>query len=128
LHHLDLNGTLKWISKSLKKGGILILCEPSSKNPFAFIGRKVLKGFHTSGEKPLEPLEVRRLVEKNGLKMVYQKGEHFLTGPMEYLLGLRNVPLTLAKFVYYITTGVDWIIKSPSYNYMFIQAYKKSWN
>ena len=112
-------------SKSLKKGGIFILCEPSSKNPFASVGRRILKGFHTPGEKPLEPSEVQGLAEKNGLTMVYQKGEHFLTGPMEYLLGLRNVPVILVKLIYYLTTKVDLIIRSPSYNYDFIQAYKK---
>jgi ubiquinone/menaquinone biosynthesis C-methylase UbiE len=125
LHHLDLDVTLDWISKSLKKGGIFILCEPSSKNPFASVGRRILKGFHTPGEKPLEPSEVQGLAEKNGLTMVYQKGEHFLTGPMEYLLGLRNVPVILVKLIYYLTTIVDLIIRSPSYNYDFIQAYKK---
>lgn len=125
LHHLQLDSVFNWIPKSLKKGGILILCEPSLKNPFAKIGRKFIKGFHTPGEKPLNPSEVRRLCEKNGLRMVYEKGEHFLTGPMEYLLGIWNPPIILVKLTYCITKTLDSVVRSPSFNYMFIQAYRR---
>jgi SAM-dependent methyltransferase len=47
LHHLDLTCVLKWTSKSLEKNGLLVLNEPSARNPFAKIGHKLIKGFHT---------------------------------------------------------------------------------
>ena len=85
LHHLNVNDSIKWLSASIKKGGLLILNEPSIGNPFAKIGRKMTHGFHTKGEKPLLPGEIKDINSRTGLTLTYEKGLHFLTGSLQSL-------------------------------------------
>jgi SAM-dependent methyltransferase len=125
LHHLNLFSVMKWIGKSLKPNGILILHEPSSKNPFAKVGRKFIHDFHTKGEKPIEPSSIRQLSHEHNLSLVYEKGLHFLTGSIQYLVGKVRAPFPLVFCIYHLSRYIDSIILSPSFNYSFIQAYIK---
>jgi SAM-dependent methyltransferase len=126
LHHLDLASVIEWVSNSLKPNGLLILNEPSSSNPFAKIGRKVVRDFHTKGEKPILPKHVKQIAHKHNLVLVYEKGLHYLTGSLQYLIGMAKLPFSLAFCVYHISRLVDYLITPPSWNYSFIQVYKKT--
>lgn len=61
LHHLHVDDVIKWTSNSLKYGGLFILNEPSEMNPFAKLGRKVVRDFHTKSERPLLPEKIKKL-------------------------------------------------------------------
>src|SRR5215216_2191391 len=65
LHHLDVNAVVAWISKALKPGGLFLLNEPSEMNPFARIGRKMIRNYHTKGEKPLLPNKLNRICQQH---------------------------------------------------------------
>jgi SAM-dependent methyltransferase len=125
LHHLDVNPVIKWVSKALKPGGLFILNEPSEMNPFAKIGRRVIRDFHTKGEKPLVPNKLKRICQQNDLSLKYEKGLHFLTGPLEYLVGIFKFPKALSISAYHLSRCFDRLVTSPSWNYSFIQMYKK---
>lgn len=126
LHHLNLYSVLEWVSKSLKPNGLLILHEPSSKNPFAKVGRKIVHDFHTKGEKPMEPGNIKQLSYEHNLTLVNEKGLHFLTGSLQYLLGIVRLPFPFVFCIYHISRFIDSLILSPSLNYSFIQVYKKN--
>jgi SAM-dependent methyltransferase len=125
LHHLNVNDSIKWLSASIKKGGLLILNEPSIGNPFAKIGRKMTHGFHTKGEKPLMPGEIKAISGRTGLTLTYEKGLHFLTGSLQYLLGNLNLPKKVVLCSCYLSRGIDRMVASPYLNYSFIQVYRK---
>lgn len=125
LHHLDYTKALSNISTTIKKGGLLIINEPSLGNPFARIGRKLARGFHTPGEKPLVAKSVKKAAERSGLDLIYEKGFYFLNGPLEFLLGFSKVPRFIEASLYYLFKHVDKLIVSPYWSYLFIQAYKK---
>jgi SAM-dependent methyltransferase len=125
LHHLQTNAVIRWISSSLKPNGLFILNEPSDKNPFAKIGRRVVHDFHTKGEKPLVPSEVKRIAAHSNLELRYEKGMNFLIGPVYYLMGILNLPKVIVLSFYYPLHFIDLFIRSPSLNYSFIQVYKK---
>jgi SAM-dependent methyltransferase len=125
LHHLEVYATIKWVSKALKQGGLFILNEPSEMNPFAKIGRKFIRDFHTKGERPLVASKINQICKQNNLNLVYEKGLHFLTGPLEYLVGILKFPYPLSVSAYRLSRCVDRLVTSPLWNYSFIQLYKK---
>lgn len=125
LHHLDAEVAIELISRSIKPGGLFILNEPSLNNPFARVGRKMIKGFHTKGEKPLLPRETRQAAVRNKLNLVYEKGFQFFTGPLEYLVGMAKPPKPIVIFSYYFGRMVDSLVSSVSLNYSFIQIFQK---
>jgi SAM-dependent methyltransferase len=125
LHHLNVNEVIEWIAVCLKPGGLFILNEPTLKNPFARVGRKMIPGFHTKGETPLNPREIRRIAIKNEFELVYEKGLHFLTGPLEYLVGMLKPPRPIVVCSYYFGRSIDSLVKCVSLNYSFVQIYQK---
>jgi SAM-dependent methyltransferase len=125
LHHMDLNSVMEWVSKSLKPNGLLILHEPSSKNLFAKIGRRFVHDFHTKGEKPMEPANIKELAKQHNLSLVYEKGLHYLSGSLQYLMGILKFPFPFVFCIYHMSRFIDTLILSPSWNYSFIQAYRK---
>lgn len=125
LHHMQTNAIIKWISSSLKPGGLFILNEPSDKNPFAKIGRRVVHNLNTEGERPLVPSEVKQIAAHNNLELRYEKGKDFLVGPIWYLMGIFNLPKLISLSFYYPLHFIDSFIRSPNLNYSFIQIYKK---
>lgn len=126
LHHLEVGRIMSWLSASIKKGGLLILNEPSLGNPFAKIGRKRTHGFHTKGEKPLIPNEIKAISSKNGLTLIYEKGIHFLTGSLQYLIGGLERPKRAIHYSCYLSKCIDRMVRSPYLNYSFIQVYRKT--
>lgn len=120
LHHFDPNKVFGCVSKSLKDDGLFIVNEPSERNPFAKIGRKLGIGYGA-----LLPTRIRDLALNNGLDLVYEKGLHFFTWPLYYVLLPAKPPKAVAAFAYYLSNAVDSLVKSPSLNYCFIQVYKK---
>ncbi|HXW12135.1 MAG TPA: class I SAM-dependent methyltransferase, partial [Nitrososphaeraceae archaeon] len=125
LHHLELESVMEWVSKALKPNGLLILHEPSSGNIFSKIGRKLVKDFHTEGEKPILPKDVKQIAHNHNLNLIYEKGLHYLTGSLQYLMGILRLPIPLSFCVYQVSRLVDSFTTSPSWNYSFIQVYKK---
>jgi SAM-dependent methyltransferase len=125
LHHLNLNSVFEWVSNSLRPNGLLILHEPTINNPFARIGRKVVRGFHTKGERPLVPNNIKDLASSHNLNLVYEKGLHFLNGSVQYLIGMIKLPFPITFCVYHICRFFDSLILSPSWNYSFLQVYRK---
>jgi SAM-dependent methyltransferase len=125
LHHLDVNAVIFWISKALKPGGLFILNEPSEINPFARIGRKFIRNYHTKGEKPLLPNKLNRICQQHKLCLKYEKGLYFLTGPLAYLVGIFKLPNSFSVSAYHLSRYLDRLVTSPSWNYSFIQLYKK---
>ena len=125
LHHLNLSSVIEWVSKALKPNGLLILHEPSSGNFFAKFGRRYVRGFHTKGEKPMEPDKIKQVANDHDLELVYEKGLHYLTGSLQYLLGILKLPVPLVFCIYQISRFIDSLVLSPSLNYSFIQVYKK---
>jgi len=55
LHHLDVEKIFEQVYKLLSPGGLFILREPSSKNPFANFARKLIPDYNTENESPLLP-------------------------------------------------------------------------
>lgn len=125
MHHLNLDKVLSWISKSIRRKGLLILNEPSLFNPFANIGRKMIKDFHTPGEKPLDYRSIKKTAISYGLSLVLEEGLHFLSGPMQYLISNNKHRPTFVNITYKTSSAIDRLIKSPKYSYSFIQIYKK---
>lgn len=125
LHHLQLPSAIEWISKSLKPNGVLILHEPSMGNPFAKIGRKLVRDFHTKGEKPLLPGHVEELAKKHNLVLIYSKGLHYVTGSLQYLDAIVKLPFAFMYCAYQVSKFLDTLVKSPSWNYSFVQVYRK---
>jgi SAM-dependent methyltransferase len=125
LHHLDVNNVIKWISKSLKYGGLFILNEPSEMNPFARLGRKIVRDFHTKGEKPLLPQNITKIASEYNLNLRYEKGLHFLSGPLMYCVEILHFPPPFSIFSYYVSRLLDRFVCSPSWNYSFIQVYRR---
>lgn len=131
LSHFQLNTVIKWISKALKPGGLFILDEPSARNLFARIGRKLIKKrspfFYTSSTRLL-PNQVKEIASKYNLKLVHEKGLHFLVCPLYYLLGIFNIPTPVTVPLYYIARSIDHLVTSPSWNYSFVHVYQKESN
>jgi SAM-dependent methyltransferase len=131
LHHFDTNKILECISNSLKSNGLLIINEPSARNPFASIGRRLGIGYGIYGffknkkKKPLLPQPIREIASKYQLELVYEKGLHFITWPLYYVLLSVKPPKPLAVFAYNISSFIDSFVTSPSLNYCFFQVYKK---
>ena len=120
LHHFEPAKIIQCVSRSLKHGGLFIVNEPSERNPFAKIGRKLGIGYGA-----FLPSRIKDLALHNDLDLVYEKGLHFLTWPLYYILLSARPPKPLAAFAYYMAKAVDSLVKSPSLNYCFIQIYKK---
>jgi SAM-dependent methyltransferase len=125
LHHLHVDDVIKWISKSLKSGGLFILNEPSEMNPIAKLGRKVIRDLNTKGEKPLLPKKIRKIASEYNLHLRYEKGLHFLSGPLMYCVEILHLPTPLSVFSYYLSRLFDRFIFSPSWNYSFVQVYRR---
>jgi SAM-dependent methyltransferase len=125
LHHLDVDAVIEWVSKSLKPQGLFILNEPSNKNPFAKIGRKIIRDFHTETEAALSPYDIKDIAHRNNLHLVYEKGLHFISGPLEYLVGILKLPSPVAVFTYFLSKNIDRLVTSPGWSYSFTQIYKK---
>ena len=126
LHHLKVDEVIKWTSKSLKPGGLFIMNEPSEVNPFARLGRKFVKDFHTKGERPLHPKKIEKIANEHGLHLSYEKGLHFLSGPMMYLVEILRFPMPLSIVAYVVSKFFDNLVISPSWNYSFIQVYRRA--
>jgi SAM-dependent methyltransferase len=126
LHHFKPRRIIEWVSAALKPGGLLLLYEPSKGNPIAPLGRKIASDFNTTEERPLDPLQLKTIADKNGLKLLTQKGMHFLTGPGSFVLSKLHTPDAVAWPLYYLSRGIDGLVKSPLRNYSFIQIYKKT--
>ena len=125
LHHLRVTDVIKWTSKTLKCGGLFIINEPSEINPFAKLGRKLVKDFHTKGERPLDPKKVNKIAKEYNLELIYEKGVHFLSGPMMYFVEILGFPAPLSVFAYYVSKFFDHFVNSPSWNYSFVQVYRR---
>lgn len=133
LHHLDLEEALRGISASLKEDGLLMLHEPNRLNFFARVGRRVIKDFYTKEEKPLSPVEVKKIAESCGLTFREQKGVSPVGQFYAYFVGLvsRSNP-TLAKMIRAFDKTVvytdDLLQKTPLSNILsaaFFQVYEK---
>lgn len=125
LHHLRANDVIKWVSKSLKCGGLFIMHEPTETNPFARLGRKMVKDFYTQGEKPLNPTKIRKIAHEHNLDLIYEKGLHFLTGPLMYLVQILRFPAPLSVLSYSVSKVIDRFVVSPFWNYSFVQVYRR---
>ena len=131
LHHFDIDKILECISKSLKPNGLFIVNEPSERNPFAKIGRKLGVGYGVYGffknkrKKPLLPQPITEAASNYQLELVYEKGMHFITWPLYYVLLSVKPPKALAVGAYNIFRFIDSFVSSPSLNYCFFQVYKK---
>ena len=125
LHHLKVNDVIKWTSESLKRGGLFIMNEPSEVNPFAKLGRKFVRDFHTKGERPLHPNKIKKIANEHNLDLIYEKGLHFLSGPMMYLVEILRLPMPLSILAYSLSKVFDRLIISPSWNYSFVQVYRR---
>lgn len=126
LHHLELRSSIEWMARTLKQGGLLIICEPSQNNIFASIGRKLVPAINTGGEHPLDHVEVQRLVRENGLELLHERGLFYLSGALEYLVWMMHSPLWLSKAIYAISRRIDNMVKSPDKAYAFLQIYRKN--
>jgi len=125
LHHLQVIDVIKWTSNSLKSGGLLIINEPSDVNPFAKLGRRFVKDFHTKGEKPLHPLKIKKIANEYNLQLKYEKGLHFLSGPLMYFVEILRLPAPLSVLAFFVSKFFDSLIISPSWNYSFVQVYRR---
>jgi len=95
LHHLDMGRCIRWVSRSLRPGGLFIVYEPNFSNPFAALGRRFLEGFHTSTERPLSPRLVQQTCTKFALALKFEKSVGAFSGPMSYgvfIMGRRASP------------------------------------
>jgi ubiquinone/menaquinone biosynthesis C-methylase UbiE len=59
LHHLNLNKSLKELSRMLKKGGIMLFIEPMATNPIINIYRKLTPKARSADEHPLIFQDIR---------------------------------------------------------------------
>lgn len=124
LHHFKTD-VIERVSKLLKNGGFFVLREPSLKNPFAAIGRKLIKDYNTENELPLLPNEIKKIANSNNLELIYERGFHFITGPLQYLLGMINMPKIISIPLFHVGSFIDGIIRSPAWSYDFIHVYVK---
>jgi ubiquinone/menaquinone biosynthesis C-methylase UbiE len=130
LHHFDIDRILECVSKSLKSGGIFFLNEPSQRNPFARIGRRLgmgygIHGFKENKKYPLLPRDIKEVAYKYNLQLAHEEGLHFLTWPLYYILLSLKPPKPIALCAYYLSRFFDSFVVSPSLNYCYIQAYRK---
>jgi hypothetical protein len=114
------------MARMLKKGGLLIIYEPSYNNIFASIGRKLIPAINTGGEHTLDHTEVQILVRKNDLELLHEQGLFYLSGPLAYLVSMMHSPLWLSKAIYAISRCIDKMVKSPDKAYAFVQIYRKN--
>ena len=77
LHHLNLNKSLKELSRMLKKGGIILFAEPMATNPIINIYRKFTPKARSADERPLLFQDIK-LIESM-FKNVEAKYYGFLT-------------------------------------------------
>ena len=77
LHHLNLNKSLKELSRILKKGGIILFAEPMATNPIINIYRKFTPKARSADEHPLAFQDIK-LIESM-FKNVEAKYYGFLT-------------------------------------------------
>lgn len=126
LHHLKLRPSIEWMARTLKQGGLLLLLEPSQNNIFSRIGRKLIPAMNTTGEHPLDHMEVQRLAQENGLQLLHEQGLHYLSGALEFLISMMHSPFWLSKAIYAISRRIDYMVKSPSKAYAFLQIYRKN--
>jgi len=133
LHHLDLEKALGRISANLKENGLFMLHEPNRVNIFARLGRRFIKGFFTKVEKPLFPVEVKKIAESCGLNLREQKGVSPIGQFYTYFVGIlsRSNP-TLVKMIRAFDKTVaymdDFLQKTPLGNILaasFFQLYEK---
>ncbi len=128
-HHISpYDSVIPWISKSLKHNGLLILDDFSDKNPLTVIGRKLFHGYLAEGKKPIYPNEIKEVASKHNLQLVYEKGLHFLTGILQHVIAILKLPKAVAVCAYHISRFIDYFVISPSWNYSFIQIYRKTSN
>jgi SAM-dependent methyltransferase len=125
LHHLKLDSVIEWVSKSLKPNGLFVLTEPSYRNPLAKVGRRMVHGFHTEGERSIDPQEAREIADRNQLDLMFERGLDFMNGPLCFFPPLIKLPKLLTILSYHITHPVDLCIRSPTWSYRFIQVYRK---
>ena len=103
LHHFSLDNIFKCVSNSLKLNGFFVVNEPSEKNPFARVGRRfgntygIDGSFRNKKKKPLHPQHIREMASKYQARLVYEKGLHFLTWPLYYILLSVKPPKSLAS-------------------------------
>ena len=125
LHHLQVEDVVKWISKSLKTGGLFIINEPSEMNLFAKIGRRFVSNFNTPGERPLSPKKLKKIANNHDLHLKHEKGLHCLSGPMMYLVEMLHFPKPLTILTYCVSNIIDRLVISPAWGYSFIQVYRR---
>lgn len=126
LHHFQVERVFSWVSKALKLGGVFIIHEPSDMNPFAYLGRRFVKGFHTEGERPLKPSLIKKLAHSRNLNLEFERGINFVSGPLAYLFGMVRIPKPLKIISYHGSNALDEMIRNPSISYGFIHIYKKT--
>ncbi len=124
LHHTNTESVIRWVANSLKKDGLFIMEEPSHNNPFAKVGRKLVRGVNTEDEKQLNPSYIKNISNRCGLKLILEKGMDFLTGPLGFLFGMVNLPNHVVSLSYYFGRSIDYFFRSPSLNYRFLHIYK----
>lgn len=59
LHHVDLDATLREVSRTLKTGGIFVSWDPLAHNPLINIYRRIAKDVRTEDEHPLTMRDVK---------------------------------------------------------------------
>ncbi len=109
LHHLDIAKSLAECHRVACDGATLMFIEPNSKNPFATLGRKMVKlDICTEGEKPISPHVLKEALSCNNhpVKLNYlfpfSFGLAFLLGKIRWR-GKRIVIL-LKPFIIIIET------------------------
>jgi SAM-dependent methyltransferase len=126
LHHLKLRPSIEWMARTLKHRGLLILYEPSHKNVFASIGRKLVPTINTENEHPLDYIQVKRLAHENDLQLLHEQGLYYLSGALAVLVSIMHSPLCLSKVIYAISRRIDNLAKSHDKTYAFLQVYRKN--
>ena len=126
LHHLKLRPSIEGMARTLKRRGLLIICEPSQNNIFASIGRKLVPAINTQEEHPLDHREVQRLAHENGLQLLHEQGLHYLSGALEFLISMMHSPIWLSKTIYAVSRHIDKMVKAPDKSYAFLQIYCKN--
>lgn len=59
LHHVDIEGTLKEVSRVLKKGGLFVSWDPLAHNPMINIYRRMATDVRTRDEHPIEMKQLK---------------------------------------------------------------------
>jgi SAM-dependent methyltransferase len=108
LHHLNLNKSLKELSRMLKKGGIMLFAEPMATNPIINIYRKFTPKARSADEHPLVFQDIK-LIESM-FKNVEAKYYGFLT--LIFFLFYKSPENSkLFRFI----SGIDRIILKTKY-------------